>query len=171
MVEFDADHQAMATNVLDEFVFSLQVAETGAEVLAHAVDLRQQLIENIEEFQRHRRGKNVPAERGAVHTRLDYVARPLVRHHDGRECSLKPRHDRADRFFDRWAWIIGDQSGDDLRVGGGAELDALRAQLGMKFNGVSEVAVVCQRQLTAAAGGTTGAVNRLRVFPAAGAGR
>ena len=71
MVEFDADHEAVAAHLFDELVAGLEIAESGAEVLADAVDLREEFIEDIEEFEGDGRGEDVAAEGGAVHAGLD----------------------------------------------------------------------------------------------------
>ena len=62
--------------------------------------------------------------------------------------------------------LVGDEGRDDLGVGGGGELDALRAQLVAQRRGVDEVAVVPEGDRAAVAPAHEG----LRVLPAAAPG-
>ena len=86
-------------------------------------------------------------------------------HHHGRVGALQPRHHVGDRVLDELAAVGGEQRGDDLRVGGAAEVDPALLQLGPELDRVGQVAVVGERQLAAVV-----APDRLRVLPGAAAG-
>ena len=86
-------------------------------------------------------------------------------HHHGRVGALEPRHHRGDRVLDRPRLLDRDQGGDDLRVGGAAEVDPALAQLVVELDRVGQVAVVRERDLAAVV-----APDRLRVLPRAAAG-
>ena len=85
-------------------------------------------------------------------------------HHHGRVGALQPRHHLGDRVLDS-ARVRGEQGGDDLRVGGAAEVDPALLQLAPELDRVGQVAVVGERQLAAVV-----APDRLRVLPGAAAG-
>ena len=86
-------------------------------------------------------------------------------HHHGRVGALEPRHHRGDRVLDRPRLLDREQRGDDLRVGGAAEVDPALAQLVVELDRVGQVAVVGERHLAAVV-----APDRLRVLPRAAAG-
>ena len=89
----------------------------------------------------------------------------VLGHHHGRVGALQPRHHLRDRVLDQLAAVGGEQGGDDLRVGGAAEVDPALLQLGPELDRVGQVAVVGERHLAAVV-----APDRLRVLPGAAAG-
>ena len=89
----------------------------------------------------------------------------VLGHHHGRVGALHPRHHLADRVLDQLAAVGGEQGGDDLRVGGAAEVDPALLQLGPELDRVGQVAVVGEGDLAAVV-----APDRLRVLPGAAAG-
>ena len=89
----------------------------------------------------------------------------VLGHHHGRVGALEPRHHLRDRVLDRLAVVGGEQRGDDLRVGGAAELDPAPLQLAPELDRVGQVAVVGEGDLAAVV-----APDRLRVLPGAAAG-
>ena len=89
----------------------------------------------------------------------------VLGHHHGRVGALQPRHHVRDRVLDQLAAVGGEQGGDDLRVGGAAEVDPALLQLGPELDRVGQVAVVGERHLAAVV-----APDRLRVLPGAAAG-
>ena len=89
----------------------------------------------------------------------------VLGHHHGRVGALQPRHHVGDRVLDQLAAVGGEQGGDDLRVGGAAEVDPALLQLGPELDRVGQVAVVGERHLAAVV-----APDRLRVLPGAAAG-
>ena len=99
---------------------------------------------------------------GAVAERDDGV----VRHHDGREGALEPRHHVLERVLERVRLVRREHRGDQLRVRGGAEGDAALRELLVQLERVDQVAVVGERDLAA-----VGAVDRLGVLPRRRAGR
>ena len=90
----------------------------------------------------------------------------VLGHDHGRVGALQAAHHLRDGVLDALRRVGGDQRGDDLRVGGRAEPDALGGELVVQLDGIDQVAVVRQRD-----GAAVVAVDRLRVLPAAGAGR
>ena len=89
----------------------------------------------------------------------------VLGHHHRRVGALEPRHHVGDRVLDQLAAVGGEQGGDDLRVGGAAEVDPALLQLGPELDRVGQVAVVGERDLAAVV-----APDRLRVLPGAAAG-
>ena len=62
---------------------------------------------------------------------------------------MQPRHDLGEGVLDALRLVGGQQRGDDLRVGGAAELDAGVGELGVELDRVDQVAVVGERHLAA----------------------
>ena len=90
----------------------------------------------------------------------------VLGHHDRAVGALDAADDVHQRVLDRVRLVRGDERGDDLAVGRGAERDALLAQLLVQLDDVDEVAVVAERDLA-----PVGAVDRLGVLPRVRAGR
>ena len=92
-------------------------------------------------------------------------------HEHDREGAAQAREDVGDRVLDRLGRVGGDQRGDDLRVGRGAERDAARTELLVELDGVDQVAVVGERQLARGPVGALRTLDGLGVLPGVGAGR
>ena len=86
----------------------------------------------------------------------------VLGHDHGRVGTFELRHDVGDCVLDVPAVIDRDQSGDDLRVGGPPEAEALAPETVVEVDRVGQVAVVGEGQLTAVV-----APDRLGVFPGA----
>ena len=84
----------------------------------------------------------------------------VLGHHHGGEGPVQPRHHLGEGVLDALRRVGGEQRGDDLRVGGAAELDAGIGELGVQLDRVDQVAVVRERHLTAIR-----APHRLGVLP------
>lgn len=70
-VEFDADHEAVTADFLDEVELLLEVAELGAEVLANFGDPGQKFVEHLVELEGDAASEGSAAEGGAMHAGLD----------------------------------------------------------------------------------------------------
>jgi hypothetical protein len=89
----------------------------------------------------------------------------VLRHHDRRVGAFQARHHVGQRVLDPLRLVSGQERGDDLGVGGPAELDPAVGQLGVQLDRVDEVAVVGEGDLAAVR-----APDRLGVLPGGGPG-
>ena len=89
----------------------------------------------------------------------------VLGHHDRGEGALEPRRHLGERVLDALGRVRGQERGDDLGVGGAAELDAGVGELRVELDRVDQVAVVGERHLAA-----VGAPHRLGVLPRRRAG-
>ena len=91
---------------------------------------------------------------------------PLVEHHQAVRAA-DARQDLDERVDGVGGRLVGEQRGQELRVGGGRQAGAAAFELAEQFPGVDEVAVVADRERPA----RSQAVRRLGVLPDRRAGR
>ena len=70
-IQLDAQHQAEAADFLDETKMLGEIGEAHAEIAADVDDLREQFVEDVEEFEGDAAGERSAAEGGSVHAAAD----------------------------------------------------------------------------------------------------